>query len=74
MEHRLGSEGARIKLLRAMWDLPGPRIEPVSPALASGFLIPESPGKPSWEIFISLASSLWVPTDLLCHRSLMGYS
>ena len=24
-----------------MWDLPGPGIEPVSPALAGGFLTPE---------------------------------
>ena len=74
VEHRPGSEGARVKLLRAMWHLPGTGIEPVSPALASGFLVPEPPGKPSWEILISLASSPWVPTDLLCHRSLVGYS
>ena len=30
-----------------MWDLPGPGIEPRSPALASGFLTTEPPGKPS---------------------------
>ena len=29
-----------------MWDLPGPGIEPVSPALAGGFLTTESPQKP----------------------------
>ena len=29
-----------------MWDLPGPGIEPVSPALAGGFLTTEPPGKP----------------------------
>ena len=28
-----------------MWDLPGPGIEPVSPALAGGFLTPAPPGK-----------------------------
>ena len=28
-----------------MWDLPGPGIEPVSPALAGGFLTTEPPGK-----------------------------
>ena len=28
-----------------MWDLPGPGLEPVSPALAGGFLTTESPGK-----------------------------
>ena len=28
-----------------MWDLPGPGIEPVSPALAGGFLTTVPPGK-----------------------------
>ena len=28
-----------------MWDLPGPGLEPVSPALAGGFLNTASPGK-----------------------------
>ena len=28
-----------------MWDLPGPGIEPVSPALASRFLTTAPPGK-----------------------------
>ena len=30
-----------------MWDLPGPGLEPVSPALAGGFLTTLPPGKPS---------------------------
>ena len=38
LEHRLSSCGTRAQLLRGMWDLPGPGIKPVSPALASGFL------------------------------------
>ena len=29
-----------------MWDLPGPGLEPVSPALAGGFLTIAPPGKP----------------------------
>ena len=29
-----------------MWDLPGPGLEPVSPALAGGFLTTAPPGKP----------------------------
>ena len=33
-----------------MWDLPGPGLEPVSPALADGFLTTAPPGKSS--IFI----------------------
>ena len=28
-----------------MWDLPGPGLEPVSPALAGGFLTTVPPGK-----------------------------
>ena len=28
-----------------MWDLPGPGLEPVSPALAGGFLNTAPPGK-----------------------------
>ena len=34
----LSSCGARAQLLRSMWDLPGPGLEPVSPVLAGGFL------------------------------------
>ena len=34
-----------------MWDLPGPRLEPVSPALAGGFLTIAPPGK-SWSRII----------------------
>ena len=29
-----------------MWDLPGPGLKPVSPALAGGFLTTVPPGKP----------------------------
>ena len=47
---RLGSCVAQA-LLRGTWDLPGPGIEPVSPALSGGFLTPEPPGKP---FFLSL--------------------
>ena len=28
-----------------MWDLPGPGVEPVSPALSGGFLTTAPPGK-----------------------------
>ena len=43
---RLSSCGLRAQLLRGMWDLPGPGLEPVSPALAGGFLTTAPPGKP----------------------------
>ena len=45
LECRLSSCGAWAWLLHGMWDLPGPGIEPVSPALAGGFLTTVTPGK-----------------------------
>ena len=38
LERRLSSCGAWASLLRGMWDLPGPGLEPMSPALSGGFL------------------------------------
>ena len=38
--------GARASLLRGMWDLPRSGLEPVSAALAGGFLTTAPPGKP----------------------------
>ena len=46
LEHRLSSCGARALLLRGMWDLPGPGLKPVSPALAGRCLTTVPPGKP----------------------------
>ena len=37
--------GAQAYLLHGMWDLSGPGIEPMSPALAGGFLTTVPPGK-----------------------------
>ena len=45
LECRLSSCGARALLLCSMWDLPGPGLEPVSPALAGGFLTAAPPEK-----------------------------
>ena len=42
----LSSCGTWAELFPDMWDLPGPGIEPVSPALAGRFLTTEVPGKP----------------------------
>ena len=44
--HRLSSCGSRAQLLRGMWALPRPGLEPVSPALAGGFLTTAPPGNP----------------------------
>ena len=56
LEHRLRSCGARAQLLRSMWDLPGPGLEPVSPALAGRFLTTAPPGKPRFMFLTRLGS------------------
>ena len=45
---RVGSVFVALRLSRfhSMWNLPGPGIEPVSPALVDGFLTTRPPGKP----------------------------
>ena len=59
LEHRLSSYGARALLLCGMWDLPGPGLEPVSPALAGGFLTTAPPGKSlTYILFLKLYLSL----------------
>ena len=45
LECRLSSCGSRALLLRGMWDLLGPGLKSVSPALAGGFLTTAPPGK-----------------------------
>ena len=54
LECRLSSCGPRAQLLRGMWDLPGPGLEPLSPALAGGFLTTAPPGKPRTPIILML--------------------
>ena len=46
LEHRLYSCGTWAQLLRGLWDLPGPGIKPVFPALAGEFFTTEPAGKP----------------------------
>ena len=51
-----------------MWDLPGPGLEPMSPALAGGFLTAAPPGKPRLAFFLMLflplgSVSYQVPED-----------
>ena len=48
---RLSNCSSRAQLLRGMWYLPGPGLEPASPALAGGFLTTVPPGKPPLFIF-----------------------
>ena len=54
---RLSSCGPRAQLLRGMWDLPRPGLEPVSPALAGRLSTTAPPGKPphcSFDLHFSL--------------------
>ena len=44
---RLSNCGSRAQLLRGMWDLPRPGLEPVSPASADRLSTTVPPGKPS---------------------------
>ena len=48
---RLSSCGSRAQLLRGMWDLPRPGLEPVPPALAGRFSTTAPPGKPKRGFF-----------------------
>ena len=52
--HRLSSCGSRAQLLRGMWDLPRPGLEPVCPALAGRFSTTAPPGKPWFLLFNKL--------------------
>ena len=54
---RLSNCGSRAQLLRGMWDLPRPGLEPVSPALAGRLPTTAPPGKPSL-IFLYSVSPL----------------
>ena len=61
LERRLSSCGAWASLLCGMWDLPGPGLEPVSPALAGGFLTTVPPGKSLRFVFLLFLFLFWLP-------------
>ena len=54
LERRLSICGTCALLLHGMWDLPGPGLEPVSPALAGGFLTTVPPGKPQGQAVLKI--------------------
>ena len=61
---RLSSCGSRAQLLRSMWDLPRPGLEPMSPALAGRFSTTAPPGKPQdffslWLLFTGWPHPGW---------------
>ena len=47
-----------------MWDLPGPGLEPMSPALAGGFLITAAPGKSTHQYFEIIVVIILAPRSL----------
>ena len=51
LEHRLSSWGSRAQLLYSMWNLPRPRMEPISLALAGRFFTTVPPGKPLFSLY-----------------------
>ena len=61
--HGLSSCGLWAQLLRGMRNLPGPAIEPASPALAGRFLLTVQLGKSLQASFLKHALSI-----MACHR------
>ena len=56
---RLSNCGSRAQLLRGMWDLPRPGLEPVSPALAGRLSTTAPPGKPNTCLFFKKKNLFW---------------
>ena len=54
-----------------MWDLPGPGLEPVSPALAGGFLTTAPPGKP-YHLLNKKPGDRWPRIALVVQQGLQG--
>ena len=79
LECRLSSCGTRAQLFRSMWDLPGPGLESVSPALAGRFLNTVPPGKPPYIGFYLVVSflryepplRLWFPFLSVCSNPIL---
>ena len=70
LECRLSSCGARDQLLCSMWDLPGPGLEPVSPALAGGFLTTAPPGK-SLDLILDRKINMYVYVCVCIHTHII---
>ena len=56
---RLSNCGSRAQLLRGMWDLPRPGLEPTSPALAGRLSTTAPPGKPPKPFYMRLVY-VWI--------------
>ena len=67
---RLSSCGSRAQLLRGLWDLPRPGLEPVSPALAGRFSTTAPLGKPQFVFILMENRKCWKgcnETETLVH-------
>ena len=62
LERRFSSCGTQAYLLCGMWDLPGPGLESVSPALAGRFLTTAPPEKSQRSCFYTLGSDTLLVT------------
>ena len=60
---RLSNCSSRVQLLRGMWDLPRPGLEPVSPALAGRLSTTAPPGKPPEEFKLHMQARIWFLLD-----------
>ena len=60
--------GPQAQLSQGMWDLPGPGIEPVSPALAGRLPTTEPTGSPWWILFWYLDRGSTEFTHLWTHH------
>ena len=65
--HRFSNCGSRAQLLRGMWDLPRPGLEPMSPALAGRFSTTAPPGKPQFFFNVTM---LWHILELTVRDSI----
>ena len=61
--HRLSSCGSWAQLLRGMWDLPRPGLEPLSPALAGRLPTTAPPGKPLYIFWLENLAHLHLIID-----------
>ena len=59
---RLSNCGSWAQLLRGMWDLPRPGLEPVSPALAGRLSTTVPPGKPTVFVLKFIFSDISIAT------------
>ena len=72
LELGLSSCGAWAEFPHGLWDLPRPGVEPVSPALAGGFLSSAPPGKSDSLMFIPFSGAS-MEKAILPHSSTLAW-